>query len=98
MPDDSDIRVDPNKLQQLGVRALVAAGVAEEHARMTADVLLIPTCAASSHTASPVSSTLYRAGEGSASSIAPRDAIVPEAPGCDDRRRQRAGLRPRDEA
>ncbi len=40
MPDDSDIRVDPNKLHALGVRALMAAGVIEEHAYMTADVLL----------------------------------------------------------
>ena len=40
MPDDSDIRVDPDKLHALGVRALMAAGVIEEHAYMTADVLL----------------------------------------------------------
>jgi LDH2 family malate/lactate/ureidoglycolate dehydrogenase len=35
-----DIRVDAARLQALGVRTLVAAGVPEEHARMTADVLL----------------------------------------------------------
>jgi L-2-hydroxycarboxylate dehydrogenase (NAD+) len=40
MPDDADIRVDPDKLHALGVRALMAAGVIEEHAYMTADVLL----------------------------------------------------------
>jgi L-2-hydroxycarboxylate dehydrogenase (NAD+) len=40
MPDPGDIRVDPGKLHALGVRALMAAGVPEEHAYMTADVLL----------------------------------------------------------
>jgi L-2-hydroxycarboxylate dehydrogenase (NAD+) len=40
MPEVGDVRVDPAKLHALGVRALVAVGVPEEHARMTADVLL----------------------------------------------------------
>lgn len=40
MADEGDIRVDPAKVHALGVRALMAAGIPEEHARMTADVLL----------------------------------------------------------
>ena len=40
MVNEGDIRVDADKLHALGVRALVAAGVPEEHAYMTADVLL----------------------------------------------------------
>ena len=40
MADEADIRVDPDRLHALGVRALMRAGVPEEHARMTADVLL----------------------------------------------------------
>ncbi|HXH22627.1 MAG TPA: Ldh family oxidoreductase [Dehalococcoidia bacterium] len=40
MADEGDIRVDPDRLHALGVRALVCAGVPEEHARWTADVLL----------------------------------------------------------
>src|SRR6266496_2467719 len=39
--NEGDVRVDVTKLHGLGVRALVAAGVLEEHARMTADVLLM---------------------------------------------------------
>jgi LDH2 family malate/lactate/ureidoglycolate dehydrogenase len=39
MPE-GDVRVDIAKLHDLGVRALVAAGAREEHARWTADVLL----------------------------------------------------------
>nr|AYC80332.1 lactate dehydrogenase [uncultured bacterium] len=37
---EGDVRVDHEKLHSLGIRALVAVGVAEEHARMAADVLL----------------------------------------------------------
>lgn len=37
---DGDIRVNHEKLHALGVRALRAVGVPDEHARMTADVLL----------------------------------------------------------
>jgi LDH2 family malate/lactate/ureidoglycolate dehydrogenase len=37
---EADILVNPEKLHALGVRALMAVGVSEEHARMTADVLL----------------------------------------------------------
>jgi LDH2 family malate/lactate/ureidoglycolate dehydrogenase len=37
---EGDVRVDAGKLHALGVRALVAVGVPEEHAAMTADVLL----------------------------------------------------------
>ncbi len=37
---DTDIRVDAEKLYLLGVRALTKVGVPDEHARMTADVLI----------------------------------------------------------
>jgi LDH2 family malate/lactate/ureidoglycolate dehydrogenase len=40
MADDHDIRVDPDRLHALGMRALMCAGIPEEHARWTADVLL----------------------------------------------------------
>jgi len=40
MPDDSDIRVDPQTLYDLGVRCLTKAGIPDEHARMTCDVLI----------------------------------------------------------
>jgi L-2-hydroxycarboxylate dehydrogenase (NAD+) len=40
LPDDSDIRVNAEKLYALGVRALMKVGVPEDHARMTADVLI----------------------------------------------------------
>jgi len=40
MPDHTDIRVDAEKLYLLGVRALTRVGVPDEHARMTADVLI----------------------------------------------------------
>ncbi|HLF71148.1 MAG TPA: Ldh family oxidoreductase [Dehalococcoidia bacterium] len=40
MPDDADVRVDATKLAGLGVRCLVAAGVPEDHARMTVDILI----------------------------------------------------------
>jgi LDH2 family malate/lactate/ureidoglycolate dehydrogenase len=38
--NEGDVRVDVASLHDLGVRALVAVGVPEEHAHMTADVLL----------------------------------------------------------
>jgi LDH2 family malate/lactate/ureidoglycolate dehydrogenase len=38
--DPGDVRVDAGKLHALGVRALTTVGVTEEHARLTADVLL----------------------------------------------------------
>jgi LDH2 family malate/lactate/ureidoglycolate dehydrogenase len=38
--DPGDVRVDPRRLHALGVRALAAVGVSEEHARLSADVLL----------------------------------------------------------
>jgi len=40
MTDEADVRVDAQKMYDLGVRALVKVGVPEEHARMTADVLI----------------------------------------------------------
>ena len=40
MPDPGDIRVDAERLHALGVRALTAVGVSEEHAHLSADVLL----------------------------------------------------------
>lgn len=41
MPDDADIRVDATKLHALAMRALGSVGIPEEHARWTADVLLM---------------------------------------------------------
>lgn len=44
MPDpietERDVRVDPKKLYNLGIRCLVAAGIPEDHARMSVDVLI----------------------------------------------------------
>ena len=40
MPDETDVRVDAEKLYLLGVRALLKVGVPDEHARMAADVLI----------------------------------------------------------
>ncbi len=40
MADESDIRVDVDKLHALGVRALTTVGIPEKHARWSADVLL----------------------------------------------------------
>jgi LDH2 family malate/lactate/ureidoglycolate dehydrogenase len=40
MPEETDIRVDAEKLYLLGVRALTKVGVPDEHARMTADILI----------------------------------------------------------
>ncbi len=40
MPDETDVRVDAEKLRRLGVRVLVAAGVQQQHAEMTVEVLL----------------------------------------------------------
>ncbi len=40
MPDENDIRVDPAKLYNLGVRALAAVGIPDAHARMAVDVLI----------------------------------------------------------
>lgn len=40
MPDEHDIRIDAGKLHALGMSALMCAGIPEEHARWTADVLL----------------------------------------------------------
>jgi LDH2 family malate/lactate/ureidoglycolate dehydrogenase len=40
MPDDTDVRVDAKTLYDLGVRCLTKVGIPDEHARMTADVLI----------------------------------------------------------
>jgi LDH2 family malate/lactate/ureidoglycolate dehydrogenase len=40
VPDASDVRGDVGKLRRLGIRVLVAAGVPQDHAEMTVDVLL----------------------------------------------------------
>jgi len=40
MPDDTDVRVDAQTLYDLGVRCLTKVGIPDEHARMTADVLI----------------------------------------------------------
>jgi LDH2 family malate/lactate/ureidoglycolate dehydrogenase len=40
MPNPEDIRVDPETLYDLGVACLTKVGIPDEHARMTADVLI----------------------------------------------------------
>jgi L-2-hydroxycarboxylate dehydrogenase (NAD+) len=40
MPDPEDVRVNPQALYDLGVRCLTQAGIPDEHARMSVDVLI----------------------------------------------------------
>ena len=40
MPDPTDVRVDPQKLYDLGVRCLTTVGIPDDHARMTIDILI----------------------------------------------------------